>query len=73
MYTPQRVEYCNGSFIEQTEDNLPAQTVLTFMVQLTCCTYKDVVCLVPINKLDTASWRFWFDKVVMALSNIFSL
>ena len=41
------------------------------MAQLTCSTYKDVVCLVPINKLDTASLHFWFDEVVMALSNIF--
>ena len=71
MMDAQRVEYCNGSFIGVTEDSLPAKTVLTFMVQSTCSTYIDVVCLVPINKLDTASLRFWFDKVMMVLSNIF--
>ena len=71
VYTAQHVEYCNECFIGLTEDNLPAQTVLTFMVQLTCSTYKADVCMVPINKLDTASLRFWFDKIVMVLSNIF--
>ena len=71
MYTAQRVKYCNRSFIGLTEDDLPGKIVLTFMVQSTCSTYKSLVCLVPINKLNTASLHFWFDKVLMALSNIF--
>ena len=53
VHTAQRIEYCNGSFIGMTVDNLPVRTVLTFMVQSTCSTYKDVVCLVPLNILDS--------------------
>ena len=58
VYTTQRFEYCNGSFIWLNEDNLSAKTVLTLMIQSACSTYKGVVCLIPINKLNTALWDF---------------
>ena len=32
VYTAQRVEYNNGSFVGLTEDGVPAKTVLAFMV-----------------------------------------
>ena len=52
VYTAQRVEYSNGSSIGLTEDGRTAKTVLAFMVQSVCKNYRDVVCLVPIEKLD---------------------
>ena len=71
VYTAQRVEYSNGAFIGLTEDGSPAKTVLVFMVQSACAKYKDVVCLVPINRLDSKLLRVWFDKVLVALHDIF--
>ena len=71
VYTAQRVEYTNGAFIGLSEDGVPAKTVLAFMVQSTCDKYKDVVCLVPINKLNTNILRTWFNKVMEALDEIF--
>ena len=71
VYTAQRVEYSNEAFIGLSEDGGPAKTVLPFMVQSTCDKHKDVVCLVPINRLDTTILRTWFDKVMKALHKIF--
>ena len=52
-YTARRIEYRNRAFIKITEDGIPAKTVLTFMIQSSFCKYQDVVCLVPVDKLDT--------------------
>ena len=71
VYTAQRIEYNNGSFTGLTEDGVPAKTVLTFMVQSVCSKYKDVVCLIPVNCLDTALLQRWFEKVMHALDGIF--
>ena len=71
VYTAQRVEYSNGAFVGLTEEHQAAKTVLTFMVQSTCGKYKDVVCLIPVNRLDTEILRFWFEKVMLALDDIF--
>ena len=71
VYTAQRVEYSNGSFIGLTENGRPAKTVLAFMVQSVCKNYRDVVCLVPIEKLDTKLLRFYFDMVMEALDEIY--
>jgi len=64
VYTAQRVEYTNGSFIGLTEEGMPAKTFLAFMVQSIAGKYKDVICLVPVNRLDTALLHLWFDKVM---------
>ena len=69
VYTAQRVEYCNGSFIGVTEDGTPTKTVLAFMIQSLMGNYKDVVCLIPVNKLDTHLLRSWFDHVMNALDD----
>ena len=50
VYTAQRVEYQNGTLVGLTEDGECARTVLTFMVQSVCKSYKDVVCPVPVEK-----------------------
>ena len=71
VYTAQRVEYRNGAFVGLTENGLPATTVLTFRFQSIAGKYKDVVCLITVNKLDTALLRSWFDKVLNALNDIF--
>ena len=68
VYTAQRIEYTNGSFVGVTEDGSPAKTVLAFMVQWLHGKYKDVVCLVPVNRLDTVLLRKWFDKVMLAVN-----
>ena len=71
VYTAQRIECNNGSFVGLTESGDPAKTVLTFMVQSTCSKYKDVVCLVPVKRLDTNLLRRWFDKIMQALNEFF--
>ena len=71
VYTANRVEYQNGTFVGLTEDGACARTVLTFMVQSVCQSYKDVVCLVLVEKLDTNILRCWFDKVMKCLNDIF--
>ena len=65
--TASRIEYRNGSFIGLTDEGLPAKTILAFMVQSIRSKYKDVVFLVPISKLDTASLRAWFDRVMISI------
>ena len=67
----QRIEYSNGCFVGLTEDGVPAKTVLAFMVQSVCSKYKDVVCLIPVNKLDTGLLHAWFDRVMQGLRDIF--
>ena len=57
LYTAQRVEYTNGSFIGVTEEGVSAKTVLTFMLQSVKGKYKDAVCLIPVHKLSTALLR----------------
>ena len=69
VYTAQRLEYSNGSFIGVTEDGTPTKTVLAFMIQSLMGNYKDVVCLIPVNKLDTHLLRSWFDHVMNALDD----
>ena len=71
VYTAQRVEYTNSSFIGVTEEGASAKTVLTFMIQSVKGKYKDVVCLIPIHKLSTALLRKWFDLVMSALNDLF--
>jgi len=71
VYIAERVEYSNGSFIGITENGTPGKTVLGFMIQSIFCSYKDVVCLIPISTLDTSTLYFWFTKVMEALKNLF--
>ena len=71
VYTAQRIEYCNGQFIGLTKDGTPSKTVLTFMVQSIYSKYRDVVCLVPISKLDSGLLREWFCKVMEGLKDVF--
>ena len=68
MYTAKRFEYSNGTFVGLNEEG--AKTVFTFMVQSTCSKSKDVVCLVPVQKLESTKSRYWFDKVMEALHDI---
>ena len=72
VYTTQRVKYSNGSFIGLKENGTPAKIVLTFMVQSIAGKYKDVVCLVPVNKLETSLLHFWFEKVMRSMNNFFA-
>ena len=71
VYTAQRIEYCNGQFIGLTKDGTPSKTVLTFMVQSIYSKYRDVVCLVPISKLDSGLLREWFCKLMEGLKDFF--
>ena len=51
--TAQRVEYSNGSSVGLADNCTPFRTVLAFMVQCAHGKYKDIVCLIPLRKLDT--------------------
>jgi len=70
VYTAKRIEYNNGAFVGITEEGATAKTVLTFMIQSSCSKYTDVVCLVPVDKLDTNLLRSWFNKVMLALHDL---
>ena len=41
------------------------------MVQSTCAKYKDVVCLIPLKKLDTTTLQYWFNQVMLSLHDLF--
>ena len=73
MYTAQRVEYSNGSFVGLTEDGVPAKTVLAFVVQSIGGKYRDVVCLIPVNKLNTGTLSHWFNRVLKAISSFYKV
>jgi len=62
VYAARRIEYSNGAFVGITEDGVPAKTVLSFMVQSSCSKYQGMVCLVPIDRLDTKTLQFWFSR-----------
>ena len=70
VYTAKRIEYNNGAFVGITEEGTVAKTVLTFMIQSSCSKYRDVVCLIPVDKLDTNLLHFWFNKVMSALNDL---
>ena len=69
--TATHMEYRNGTFVSLIEDNACARTVLTFMVQSVCQSYKDVVSSVSVEKLDTSTLHCWFDKAMKFLDKIF--
>ena len=71
VYTANRIVYSNGTFVGLNNDREPAKTVLTFIFQLTCSKFKDLVCLVLVHKLSSAQLRYWLDKAMAALSVIF--
>ena len=73
VYTAQRKEYSDGSFISLTIEGKPAKTVLVFMVQSVVGNFKDIFCLVPINKLDTALLHHWLNVVLSALDTLCSV
>ena len=63
----------NGTFVGVTEDGSPAKTVLAFVVQSLADKYKYGVYFIPVNKLDTALLRAWFDQVMVALNDMFQV
>ena len=71
VYTAQRIEYCNGEFIGLTKDGVASKTVLTFMVQSIYGKFKDVMRLIPINKLGTALLCEWFFEVMEGINDCF--
>ena len=73
VYTAKQIEYANGSFVGLTESGEPAKTVLAFMVQSSCSKFKDVVCLVPVNKLDSTKLKTWFNIIMDALRDMFCI
>ena len=71
VYLAERVEYSHGSFVGLTEEDIPAKTVLGFMVQSICSKYKDIICLVLSANLDFSILQKWFFKVMTALHDLF--
>ena len=70
VYTAQRVEYNNGSFVDVTDNSTSSKTVLAFMIQSTHGKYKDIACLIALSKLDPKIHQKRFDKVMVALNKI---
>ena len=56
-----------------TEQRNPAKTVLTFMVLSICSNYKDVVCLVPVEKIDTKLFEYYFNLGMKAVDHVFDV
>ena len=63
VHTAQHAECNDGSFVGLIGDSVPAKTVLAFMVQSICGKYRDIVCLIPVNKLNTDTLSHWFNRV----------
>jgi hypothetical protein len=53
VYICSKLEYSGGNIIGQCEDGLLAKTVLSFMISSVCGSYRDVVHLIPVNRLTT--------------------
>ena len=71
VYVAQRIEYTNSAFVRLADDGSSATTVLSFMVQSVCSNYKDVVCVIPVSKLDTSILQALLHKVPVALHYLF--
>ena len=71
MYVAQRIEYTDRAFVGLAANGSSAKTVLSFMVQSVCSNYKDMVCLIPVLKLDTSILQTWLHEVLVALHNLF--
>ena len=69
VYVAQRIEYTDGAFAGFAADGSSAKNGL-FMVQSVCSNYKDMLCLIPISKLDTRILQAWLHKVLLALPNL---
>ena len=71
IHTANRIEYSKGSFQRLAENGMPSKTVLSFMVQSVHGKCKDIVCLIPVHRLDYSILLSWFHKVMVALHDIF--
>ena len=71
VYTAQRIEYRNEYFVGLTEEGKRAKTVLTFMIRSVSHKYRNVVCLLPVNHLNTEFLKKWFDEVTVAFNDVF--
>ena len=71
--TAQWIEYCNGQFVSLTKDGIPAKIVLAFIVQSIVGKYKDIICLIPINNLDSGLLRECFFGVMEAIKDCFDV
>lgn len=62
------MKFTNGRFEGLTQNGTRAKTVLAFMVQSMFGKYKDVVCLLPVDRIDTNTLQTWFYKVMEAIN-----
>ena len=73
VYPVKHIEYSNGTFVEVMRKDNQRKLCLAFMVQSICSKFKDVVCLIPVLKLESSKLQYWFDKVLEALQDLFSM
>ena len=73
VYTASRVEFVNGHMVGLTQDDKISKTVLSFMVQSVRGKYKDVVKLVPVEKLNVDILYENFKCVMTEVSRFFHI
>ena len=70
VYCIRRTEYVAGKLHGNSEDNTCAKTLLCYMIASVAGTYRDMVAMIPISKIDATIIQNNFQKIVKALSDI---
>jgi len=70
VYSSRRCEYSNGKFYGYDSEDGTSKTVLCFMITGTASSYRDIVCMVPLSKIDSEVINKWWWLVVQTLTEI---
>ncbi len=72
IYTAKRVEYAEaqGRFVGLTENDGVATTALCFMVRSLAGKYRDIISIVPMNKVSARKIRIPFEEALQLLDHV---